>query len=402
MENSELITKAVEYAKNHCRDEISVQEVADHAGFSLDYFNRIFLRHTGFTVMAYINYIRLKKAAYLLRDSKKSVLDIAIESGYDSHEGFAKAFKKRYGMSPSEYRKAKKNSAIFSADLADDSVAARFLYDNPTLQAIDTDFAIDALLEKDMKRYAYFCTNVKFEGLRIAAPDGNIDNGVIGIGDNGFGGYYCIIHCDDFDKAAEWIKKFNVLQFCTPIEPETVKKELQARNSDIIIESFKPQSFYYGDPVSVTLPDGITVRKLTCDDMDEIRRIKDAFPKGYAAHLLHPPYYGDPTFLDYGVFKNGELIAAAGCVIDKIRGMTINDSCRIRFAKTGMGKPDDELCKQVYLYILNDLLERELLPFDDSQHGDYARDNGGFTAGDIGFTTVCYAYFPKISKKDLQ
>lgn len=401
MENTELITKAVEYAKSHCCDEISVQDVADRAGFSLDYFNRVFLAHTGYTVMAYINYIRLKRAAYLLRDTEKTVLDIALETGYDSHEGFIKAFKKRYGMSPSEYRKAKQHQAVYWADLADDSVASRFLHENPDLQPLDTDITIDALLEKDMKRYAHFCTTVKYEGLKLAALNGDISNGVIGIGDNGNSGYYCIIHTDDFDKAAEWISKFGEVQLCTPIKPETIAKELKLRNTNIEITKFMPQSFYFGEPVSVTLPNGITVHKLTCDDMDEIQKIKDAFPKGYAAHLLHPHHYEDPCVLDYGVFKNGEMIAAAGCGIDEIGGMRINDSCRIRFAKTGFEEPDNELCKQVYLYILNDLLKRELLPFDDSQHGEYARNNGGFTAEEIGFTTVCYAYFAKMSKKDL-
>jgi len=71
---------------------------------SIDYFNRLFLAHTGFTVMAYIGYRRLKSAVVLLRTTDKSVLDTALEVGYSSHEGFTKAFKKEYGMTPSEYR----------------------------------------------------------------------------------------------------------------------------------------------------------------------------------------------------------------------------------------------------------------------------------------------------------
>ena len=56
MENTELIFKAVEFAKQNASDnEISVEDVAANAGFSIDYFNRIFLTHTGFTVTAYMN-----------------------------------------------------------------------------------------------------------------------------------------------------------------------------------------------------------------------------------------------------------------------------------------------------------------------------------------------------------
>ena len=105
MENTELIFNAVNYAKQNATENgISVEEVAKNAGFSIDYFNRIFLSHTGFTVTAYINYIRLKQAAFLLRTTDKSVLDIALEIGYDSHEGFTKAFKKKYGITPGKYR----------------------------------------------------------------------------------------------------------------------------------------------------------------------------------------------------------------------------------------------------------------------------------------------------------
>ena len=66
MENTEIINKAVEYAKRCCcSPDISVSEVAENAGFSLDYFSRIFLAHTGFTVSGYINYQRLKKRRYV-------------------------------------------------------------------------------------------------------------------------------------------------------------------------------------------------------------------------------------------------------------------------------------------------------------------------------------------------
>jgi len=79
MENTELIYKAICYAKRNFNDtSMSVEMVADHAGFSMDYFNRIFLAHTGFTVMAYVNYMRVKKAVALLRNTDKTVLEIAL------------------------------------------------------------------------------------------------------------------------------------------------------------------------------------------------------------------------------------------------------------------------------------------------------------------------------------
>ena len=139
MENTELIFKAVEFAKQNAADnEISVEDVAANAGFSIDYFNRIFLTHTGFTVTAYMNYVRLKNATKLLRTTDKSVLEIALEIGYDSHEGFTKAFKKKYGVTPSEYRSKTKNQIMYLGEITDKTVAARFIHSIDGLAAIES------------------------------------------------------------------------------------------------------------------------------------------------------------------------------------------------------------------------------------------------------------------------
>ena len=153
MENNLLIAKAVEYAKgNALNSGITASDIATNAGFSIDYFNKIFLSHTGFTVMAYVNYIRLKKATYLLRCTDKSILDIALEIGYDSHEGFIKSFKKNYEMSPSEYRNKNKNQIMYLGELADKSLVECFIHSNPDFKIVDEHSVIDYLLEKDFKR----------------------------------------------------------------------------------------------------------------------------------------------------------------------------------------------------------------------------------------------------------
>ena len=106
MENSELITKALNYIKSeNKKSDITIDDVATHAGFSTDYFNRIFFAHTGFNIMEYVRFSRLKKAAHLLRGTNNDILDIALDCGYEAHESFSRAFKNQYGISPSEYRK---------------------------------------------------------------------------------------------------------------------------------------------------------------------------------------------------------------------------------------------------------------------------------------------------------
>lgn len=394
MENSELISKAVEYAKTHFRDDISIGDVADHAGFSLDYFNRIFLAHTGFTVMAYINYIRLKKAAVALRSTEKSVLDIALDAGYDSHEGFTRAFTKRYGVSPSDYRKNNRAHVLSWADLIDSSVAARFLHDNPDFKPIDTDTVIDELLETDAKRYGHFCTSIKYEGLTVASHDGTTENGFIAIGDNGEGGWYVEVQTENFDLLAEWIRRFgNSVIFYMQKEPDDVLSELECRGVVLKGLDVCPQSYYLDDPLDVTLPYGISVRKLEATDKDAIAKWANGEMNGYIAHLLNEKHYLDPNVLDYGIFLNGKMVAAVSCGIDEVRGFKLNNCCVIHTLGNVIS---NELYRSVYKYVTNDIIAREVLPFDDTQHGKFAENNGGFTAEELGFTTVCRKYTPRL------
>ena len=397
MENSELITKAVEYAKTHCRDEISVQDVADHAGFSLDYFNRMFLQHTGFTVMSYISYNRLKNAAVALRNAPdRSVLDIALDAGYDSHEGFTRAFKKQYGMTPTDYRNRYNDAVVSWRDLVDSSVAARFLHDNPDFIPIDVETAIDRLLEKDAIRYGYFCANVKYEGMVVASHDGTIENGFIAIGDDGNNSCYFVIETDDFDQLSNWLARLRGrITFDVLTEPATVRKELEKRGIVLTKLDFKPQSYYFGKPFEVKLPSGIIVRKLEASDKSAIEKWANGKRNGFIAHLMSDNHYSDPNVLDYGIFKDSCMIAAAGCGIDEVNGFKINDCVVIHADDTRL---DDDLKLEVYKYITNDIIARDVIPYDDIQHGKFAEENGNFTTEELGFKTVCHRYSLIMSK----
>ena len=84
--------------------ELSLEELAKLAHFSPYHFHRVFRALVGESVYEYIKRLRLESAATRLRITERSVLDIALESGYESHEGFTRAFRQRFGVSPSEFR----------------------------------------------------------------------------------------------------------------------------------------------------------------------------------------------------------------------------------------------------------------------------------------------------------
>ncbi len=390
MENRELIARAVDYAIAHAIDEdITVQAVAEHAGFSIDYFNRLFLSHTGFTVMAYIGYRRLKRAVWLLRTTDKSVLDIALEVGYASHEGFIKAFKKEYGVTPSEYRHQHREKILSYGDLADRSVTARFLHQNPDFAAVDPEDAVDYLLEKDAKRYAYRCTAIRAMGYGVVAPNGDLTKGLICIGDDRQGGYWLELVTDDENTLCEWLKRFEKVEFFDSVlAPDAMKRVLKEHGTEISVTA-TPECFYFGEPMACDLPQGVSVRPLSYTDKKAIAAFADGNLTPYIRHLLCEQDYLDEFTLDYGVFQGDTLIAVMGGGIETVRGMRLNNCCKFYTGETPLS---DTLCRAVYTAATNDLLKRGILPFDDLQHGTYAEEHGYFTAADLGFETVNYRY----------
>lgn len=46
----------------------------------------------------------------------------------------------------------------------------------------------------------------------------------------------------------------------------------------------------------------------------------------------------------------------------------------------------------IFAFVVNDIIDKGLLPFDDLQYGEYAKSHGGFSANDVGFTTVNWRY----------
>jgi AraC family transcriptional regulator len=83
----------------------SVSSVADKCGWSIWHTQRIFHALTGQSLGHYIRARKLTEAAKLLRDSKLSVLEVALEIGFGSHEAFSRSFLAYFGESPKNFRK---------------------------------------------------------------------------------------------------------------------------------------------------------------------------------------------------------------------------------------------------------------------------------------------------------
>jgi len=96
------IQNSLDYIEAHLKSDITAQELADDAGFSLYHFYRVFHMYTGMPVMQYVLRRRLVHAAFAIRTGEKNI-DAALEYGFDTYAGFYKAFRRELGCTPSEY-----------------------------------------------------------------------------------------------------------------------------------------------------------------------------------------------------------------------------------------------------------------------------------------------------------
>ena len=102
------ITKAaLDRLNEYFSDEnLSLEETASALHVSAPYLSKTFKEETGDTFHNYLQRMRLRKAAEMLKDEDNMVKEIAYACGYSSLHYFSAAFKKETGMSPVEYRKS--------------------------------------------------------------------------------------------------------------------------------------------------------------------------------------------------------------------------------------------------------------------------------------------------------
>ena len=92
--------KAIDFIENNLDKDINFEIVAKEVGMSAFYFHRIFSAVIGISPTTYIRNRRLTVAAQEISKNNKSILDIALKYGFESHEAFSRAFKNFHGVVP--------------------------------------------------------------------------------------------------------------------------------------------------------------------------------------------------------------------------------------------------------------------------------------------------------------
>lgn len=99
------INRVIDYIESNIDVSFSLKMLADVAGFSPFHFHRIFNAIVGESLNAFIQRIRIEKAAAkLIHSPKKSITEIAFECGFSSSSVFARVFKENFNMRASDWR----------------------------------------------------------------------------------------------------------------------------------------------------------------------------------------------------------------------------------------------------------------------------------------------------------
>ncbi len=102
MNYSKDIEKSIQFIESHINQNITIEDIATEVGYSVYHFCRVFNLCKGMSIMEYIRSRKLSLAANDLFNGRK-IIDISLDYGFETQSGFTKAFRKKFGYSPTQY-----------------------------------------------------------------------------------------------------------------------------------------------------------------------------------------------------------------------------------------------------------------------------------------------------------
>ena len=108
--NKNLLDKIFLFINENFTEDCSLTTIAAYIGYNASYISRYFKRCVGISLCDYVTIVRLGNVCYLFENSNDTILNYALNSGFDSLRTFNRNFKKFYGVSPKEYFNVKKQN----------------------------------------------------------------------------------------------------------------------------------------------------------------------------------------------------------------------------------------------------------------------------------------------------
>ncbi len=102
-EQREAVRKMQDYIREHIQEDITIEDLAEVSAFSTWHARRLFQKYLNMSPAVYIRRLKLSKSALRLRDEQVTVLDVAMDLGFGSVDGYQRAFRREFGCNPKEY-----------------------------------------------------------------------------------------------------------------------------------------------------------------------------------------------------------------------------------------------------------------------------------------------------------
>ncbi|MBE6695425.1 MAG: AraC family transcriptional regulator [Ruminococcaceae bacterium] len=103
-DNKGILNRIFAFVEESFSSDCSLKRLSKTTGYDYAYLSRMFRRIVGISYNSYVNHYRLSHVCYLLENTDYSIIQCALESGYDSVRSLNYNFKAHLGMTPSEYR----------------------------------------------------------------------------------------------------------------------------------------------------------------------------------------------------------------------------------------------------------------------------------------------------------
>ena len=123
MKSSENILNAIRYMEENLRKKITSEQIAFHSTYSVFHFSRVFIELTGMSPGEYLRRRRLTLAAKEILFDGKEIIDTAFEYQFQTQEGFTRAFRDLFGITPGRCRQLHRNiSSRFTEELTESAL----------------------------------------------------------------------------------------------------------------------------------------------------------------------------------------------------------------------------------------------------------------------------------------
>lgn len=96
------ILKSIEFIEKNLKNNLSLKTISNHVGYSEYHFSRVFKSEMNMSIMEYVQERRLLLASKEIFEGRK-IVDVSYDYQYDTHSGFSKAFKKKFGFTPTQH-----------------------------------------------------------------------------------------------------------------------------------------------------------------------------------------------------------------------------------------------------------------------------------------------------------